>query len=88
MVVTKQEHYTDTAQQVILYAKKADTDKIAYPLLQGAFNPGFSIPEYDEIELSYTSGDLTGVVYKLATVTVGTLTLSYTDGNLTGVVKS
>lgn len=49
---------------------------------------GFNIPKYDQIVLSYTGSDLTGVVYKLATVTVATLTLSYTLGNLTGVIKS
>lgn len=50
---------------------------------------GLSIPEHDEIALSYTGSNLTGVVYKLATATVATLTLSY-DGsdNLIGVVKS
>lgn len=50
---------------------------------------GLSIPEHDEIVLSYTGSNLTGVVYKLATVVVATLTLSY-DGsdNLIGVVKS
>ena len=50
---------------------------------------GLSIPEHDEIVLSYTGSNLTGVEYKLATVTVATLTLSY-DGsdNLIGVVKS
>jgi len=87
-MVTKQEHYTDTAQQVILYTKKVDTDKIAYPLLQGALNPGFAIPEYDEIELSYTDSDLTGVVYKKDSDIVCTLTLSYISGNLSKVVKS
>jgi hypothetical protein len=49
---------------------------------------GFEIPYYDEIALSYTGANLTGVIYKLATVTVATLTLSYTGDNLTGVVKS
>lgn len=49
---------------------------------------GFSIPPFDEIVLSYTGDDLTGVVYKLATVTVATLTLTYTSGKLTGIVKS
>ncbi len=76
------------AAPVVLYAKNDANSEHAFPVLQGAFNPGFAIPEYDEIELSYTSGDLTGVVYKLLGTTVGTLTLSYTDGNLTGVVKS
>jgi hypothetical protein len=43
---------------------------------------------YDEIVLSYTGSDLTGVVYKQATVTIATLTLSYTGSNLTGVVRT
>lgn len=46
------------------------------------------IPEHDTIECSYTSGDLTGVVYKKDGVTVATLTLTYTDGNLTKVELS
>ena len=49
---------------------------------------GLSIPEHNEIALSYTGNDLTGVVYKLNTVTVAALTLAYTDGKLTSVVKS
>jgi hypothetical protein len=43
---------------------------------------------YNEIVLSYTGTDLTGVVYKLSGVTVVTLTLGYTSGNLTSVVRS
>ncbi len=43
---------------------------------------------YDEIALSYTGSDLTGVVYKLGGVTVATLTLAYTGTNLTSVVRS
>jgi hypothetical protein len=47
------------------------------------------IPEvYDEIVLSYTGSNLTGVVYKLLTVTVGTLTLSYTGAQLDKVVRT
>jgi hypothetical protein len=50
---------------------------------------GFSIPAYDNIVLSYTSNNLTGVVYKVGATVVGTLTLSYDGSNqLTGVVKS
>lgn len=49
---------------------------------------GFSIPTYDEIVLSYTGDDLTGVVYKLGSVVQATLTLSYSLGNLTGIVKT
>lgn len=43
---------------------------------------------YDQITLSYTGTDLTGVVYRLAGVTVATLTLGYTSGNLTSVLRS
>ena len=43
---------------------------------------------YDSIALGYTSGDLTSVIYKLAGVTVATLTLSYTNGDLVLVAKS
>jgi hypothetical protein len=54
-----------------------------------AISQGLEIPEHDEIVLSYTGSNLTGVVYKLATATVATLTLAY-DGNdnLTSVTKS
>lgn len=50
--------------------------------------PGFDIPAYDELGLSYTGSNLTGVVYKASGVTIATLTLGYTDGKLTSVVKS
>jgi len=43
---------------------------------------------HDEIALSYTGTNLTGVVYKLAGVTVATLTLSYSGTNLISVVRS
>jgi hypothetical protein len=43
---------------------------------------------HDEIALTYTGSDLTGVVYKLGGVTVATLTLGYTGGNLSSVVRS
>lgn len=43
---------------------------------------------YDEIALSYTGTDLTGVLYKLGGVTVATLTLGYASGKLTSVVRS
>ena len=49
----------------------------------------FGIGDFDQTVLSYTGSNLTGVVYKLATRTVATLTLTY-DGsdNLINVVKS
>jgi hypothetical protein len=49
---------------------------------------GIANQPHDEIQLGYTSGTLTSVVYKLAGVTVATLTLGYTGGNLTSVVRS
>lgn len=49
---------------------------------------GIANQPHDEIALSYTGTNLTGVVYKLAGVTVATLTLGYTGDNLTSVVRS
>jgi hypothetical protein len=49
---------------------------------------GIANQPHDEIVLSYTGTNLTGVIYKLATVTVATLTLGYTGDNLTSVVRS
>ena len=88
MTTVKTEFSAGDAAPVVLYAKTNADAREAYPLLQGMFNPGFSISEYDEIALSYTSGDLTGVVYKLLGATVATLTLGYTSGNLTSVIKT
>lgn len=44
--------------------------------------------KYDEIDLSYTGDNLTGVVYKSAGVTVATLTLTYAGSTLTNVVRT
>lgn len=49
------------------------------------------VPEsYDELSLSYSSGDLVGVTYKKSGNTIATLTLTYDapGGNLTNVVRS
>jgi hypothetical protein len=43
---------------------------------------------YDEVSLSYTGANLTGVVYKQDSTTVATLTLGYTGDNLTSVVRT
>lgn len=44
---------------------------------------------FDEIDLGYTSSNLTSVVYKLKGTTVSTLTLAYDDSNnLTSVLRS
>lgn len=53
---------------------------------------GIGIPSYDYLQNSYTSGNLTQVVYKsggASGTTVATLTLSYDgSGNLTSVTKT
>ena len=41
--------------------------------------------DFDDIVLSYTAGNLTGVIYKLGAVTLVTLTLTYTGADLTRV---
>ena len=47
------------------------------------------VPEaYDEVLLTYTDSNVTSVVYRLAGVSVGTLTLAYTGSNLTSVVRT
>jgi hypothetical protein len=52
---------------------------------------GMAIPANDYISLSYTSGNLTGVVYKsggASGTTVATLTLAYSGSDLVSVTKS
>jgi hypothetical protein len=52
---------------------------------------GMAIPPNDFINLSYTSGNLTGVVYKTggsSGTTVATLTLAYSGSDLISVTKS
>ena len=63
---------------------KTDSDGNVYVLSLNELMPA----RFDEINLSYTGDDVTGVVYKLATVTVATLTLTYTAGKLTRVVRT
>jgi len=52
---------------------------------------GLSIPAHDYISLSYTAGNLTGVVYRTGGsggTIVGTLTLAYSGSDLISVTKS
>ena len=54
----------------------------------GSVLNGMDIPEHDYIGMSYTSTDLTGVVYKTGGsggTTVATLTLAYTSNVLQSV---
>ncbi len=49
---------------------------------------GFQIPSHDNIALTYTGDNLTGVAYKVGATTVATLTLAYTGSRLDSVTKS
>jgi hypothetical protein len=82
-----------------------DTAKFRHLVLDGVENintaindlSGFSIPEYDELALTYygVTNNIATVVYKKATVVVATLTLTYAvqppisnDANLVSVIIS
>jgi len=72
----------------ILATQAADTALIK---ASAASIAGLSIPANDYISLSYTSGNLTGVIYKSGGsggTTVATLTLAYSGSNLISVTKS
>jgi len=56
------------------------------------FVAGFRIPAYDYLSFIYTSGNLTGIIYKSGSsggATVATLTLAYnSDNELTSITKT
>jgi hypothetical protein len=84
----KQEYSAPDAQPVVLYAKSDANSRLAYPLTMDMLNPGFSIPEYDNISMTYdSSNNLETVVYTLTGATVATILLTYSSGNLTNVIK-
>jgi hypothetical protein len=71
----------ETPQSADVAAIKASAASIA----------GMAIPANDYISLSYTSGNLTSVVYKsggASGTTVATLTLAYSGSDLISVTKS
>lgn len=49
---------------------------------------GLDIPKHDNIQLTYTGENLTGVAYRVGSTTVATLTLAYTGTRLDSVTKS
>ena len=54
------------------------------------FGPMVSSP-YDYVSLSYTTGNLTGVIYKIggsSGITVATLTLAYSGNSLISATKT
>lgn len=95
MVITKKEYGASDAAPHVMYAKRDGSSQIAYPMTAGMFNPGFAIPEYDSIAISYVAagtngtGEIHNVVYSYSGSTVATLTLGYdASSNLTSVVES
>jgi|GEM_PF-3624600 len=72
----------------LLTTQAADTALIK---ASSASIAGMAIPPNDYISLSYTSGNLTSVVYKSggsSGTTVATLTLAYSGSDLVSVTKS
>lgn len=64
-----------------------DTQLRATPVPVGDLNKLVPV-RHDEVQLGYTGDNLTGVVFKQATVTVATLALAYTGDRLDSVVRS
>ena len=58
------------------------------PAQEALFLNPFLIPSFDEISLSYTGDDMTGVTYKKNDVTVAVIALTYTSSVLTGVKRT
>jgi hypothetical protein len=65
------------------YAEFAVVAGDALPVVQG-----LEIPSHDNIQLTYTGENLTGVAYRVGSATVATLTLAYSGSKLTSVTKS
>lgn len=93
--ITRKEYSQKDVQPAVVYAKKDNESHITNALMMDSENrlkvspAGATVPkEFDSFDLSYTSGKLTTVVYKLGGVTVATLTLTYTDGILTNATRT
>lgn len=69
------------AAPVVLYAKNDANSEHAFPVLQGAFNPGFAIPQYDEV-VADSMTKPTSVVFKNGGTTVATLTMTYSGAGV------
>lgn len=90
--VTKGSGVVDSnTQRVTLATDGPGVSNLASIATNTARVPGFSLPSYDYISLTYTSGNVTGVVYKsggASGTTVATLTLAYSGSVLLSVTKS
>jgi hypothetical protein len=80
----------DAAPQV-LFAKRDEDSQIAHPVLAdsaGRLIISSLVPkEYDSIELS-PANQPTTILYKLAGLTVATLTLTYSGSDISSVVRT
>lgn len=83
MAITKVSNSASSSNPDISVATVTQNGGVYQEIVSGLINQ-----PYNELALSYTGTDLTGVVYKLNGTTVATLTLGYTGGNLTSVVRS
>lgn len=83
MAITKVSNSAASSNPDISVATVVQNGGVYQEMVQGIANQ-----PHDEIVMSYTGTDLTGVVYKLSGSTVATLTLGYTGGLLTSVVRS
>jgi len=72
-----QDHITKPVTGSDLGSGKRGMDVVSF-----ASGAGLEPSEYDDIVLTYSGTNLTQVLYKLATVTVKTLTLTYTGSQL------
>ena len=83
MAITKVSNSAASSNPDISVATVTQAGAVYQEMVQGIANQ-----PHDEVALSYTGSNLTGVTYKLAGVTVATLTLGYTGTQLTSVVRS
>lgn len=80
---------TALADPTVDFGARARLDAIATRLSDPLTVVQGLVPtEYDEITLTYTGDDLTGIAYRQGGTVVATLTLTYLDGRLTGVARS
>lgn len=83
MAITKVSNSAASSNPDISVATVTQGGAVFQEMVQGLVNQ-----PHDEIAMTYTGSDLTGVTYKLGGETVATLTLGYTGGNLTSVVRA
>lgn len=77
------------ASEATLATRASEATLSAQSAVISARLSGSLVPAaYDEVVLTYTGDNVTTAVYKLATVTVKTLTLAYTGDRLDSVVAS